>query len=233
MPAIVFPDGVSMRLIPFAALWCLGSLADAASFDCSKAATAIEKSICASPRVSELDEYLGRYYRAARASLGRGGACLAPNQRDWLRTTRNACADAACLERVYLSRLAELDALQPGMTALKNVELPRVKSLVWILAPAADTVAAPRNVPREPLIVTGKIVDEVAGGDGFMLQDKAGVKHALLLLMFIDKADGVALETLAHGLPATYEARGEREVPGDGSAHFAPGACTFLYRLPN
>ncbi|MEO8019622.1 MAG: hypothetical protein ABI769_17565 [Pseudomonadota bacterium] len=223
-----------MRPILIVALWCSATVAHAASFDCARAETATEKAICASPRVSDLDEYLGRYYRAARAALGNGGACLAPNQRDWLRSVRNACKDAACLERVYLSRLAELDPLQPGMTALKNIELPRVKSLVWIVPPAADTVAAPRNVRREPLIVTGKLVDDVAAGDGFVLQDKTGVKHALLLLMFIDKADGVAIESLAHqpGPPPTYEAHGEREISA-GGMHFAPSACTFLYRLPN
>lgn len=223
-----------MRRVLVAALWCLGGVVHAASFDCSKAATATEKAICANGRVSDLDEYLGRYYQAGRASMGReAGACLASNQREWLRGVRNVCKDAKCLERVYLSRLAELDPLQAGATAVKNLELPNVKSLVWIIGPAADTVAAPRNVRREPLVVTGKLVDDVAGGDGFVLQDAAGVKHVLLLLMFIDKADGVILESNARNSSSKFEARGEREVPGDGRPNFAPSACTFLYRLPD
>jgi uncharacterized protein len=221
-----------MRLKLLVALCCLGGIAHAASFDCSKAATATEKAICADPKVSDLDEYLGRYYQAGRMTMSRdAAACLASNQREWLRSVRNACKDAACLRRVYLSRLAELDALQAGAVAVKNLELPLVKSLAWIIGPAADTVAAPRNVRREPLIVTGKLVDDVANGDGFVIQDKAGVKHVLLLLMFIDKADGVMLEGISHDLPATFEARGEREIAG-GDANFAPSACTFLYRLP-
>ena len=220
-----------MRRVLVVALWCLGGVAQAASFDCSKAATATEKAICANPRVSDLDEYLGRYYQAGRASMGReAGACLASNQREWLRGVRNVCKDAKCLERVYLSRLAELDPLQAGAAAVKNLELPNVKSLVWIIGPAADTVAAPRNVRREPLVVTGKLVDDVANGDGFVLQDAAGVKHVLLLLMFIDKADGVVLESNARASSSKFEARGEREVPG---ANFAASACTFLYRLPD
>ncbi|HEV7605811.1 MAG TPA: hypothetical protein VGO61_00610 [Steroidobacteraceae bacterium] len=221
-----------MRLFPVFALCCLGGIAQAASFDCSKAATATEKAICANPHVSDLDEYLGRYYQAGRATMGRdAAACLGSNQRDWLRSVRNLCKNAACLERVYLSRLAELDPLQAGAAAVKNLELPFVKSMVWIIGPAADTVAAPRNVRREPLVVTGKLVDDVATGDGFVIQDKAGVKHVLLLLMFIDKADGVMLEAIARDTPATFEAHGEREIAG-GEANFAPSACTFLYRLP-
>jgi uncharacterized protein len=229
--------GELMRPILLVASCGLVGLANpgqAASFDCSRAATATEKAICANPRVSDLDEYLGRYYQAGRASMGRdAAACLASNQRDWLRSVRNACKDAACLERVYLLRLAELDPLQAGATAIKNLDLPVVKSLVWVIGPAADTVAAPRNVRREPMVITGKLVDDVADGDGFVIQDKAGVKHVLLPLMFIDKADGVMLESVAHepASHATFEARGERELPGDGGSNFAPSACTFLYRL--
>jgi uncharacterized protein len=222
-----------MRLIVLFALACMGGIARSASFDCARAGTATEKAICASPRLSDLDEYLGRYYQAGRASMGRdAAACLASNQREWLRSVRNACKDASCLEHAYLSRLAELDPLQAGASAVKNLELPLVKSLVWIIGPAADTVAAPRAVRRQPMVITGKLVDDVANGDGFVIQDKAGVKHVLLALMFIDKADGVMLEANARDNTSNFEARGEREVTGDGSPNFAPSACTFLYRLP-
>jgi uncharacterized protein len=223
----------SLRLIPVAALGLFGSsLAPAASFDCAKAATSVEKAICASPEVSDLDEYLGRYFHAARAEVGSAGACLVRNQRDWLRGTRNKCADAACLKPVYLARLAELDALQPGASALKNVELPRVKTLVWIVPAAEDAVAAPPPTKPEPLVLAGKLVDDVASGDGYVLQDARGAKHVLLSLMFIDGSSGARLEMLARNKSATFEARGQRETSSDGTAHFAPGACTFLYRLP-
>lgn len=221
-----------MRIICSFALLVAGCVAQAASFDCSKAAAPIEKTICASPRISDLDEYLGRYYSAARAELGRGGACLVPDQRNWLRGVRNLCKDSACLERVYLQRLAELDALQPGMTALQNENLPVVKSLVWIVAPEEDKVAAPPPKRHDPLVVAGKLIDDVADGDGFAIQDAKGAKTILLPSMFIDKANGVALESLSRGEPRTYEVRGEREVSSDGGAHFAPGACRFIYRLP-
>ena len=125
-----------MRTLKHAAVSALAlfgvETASAASFPCEKATTAVEKSICADKAVSELDEHLGRYYSAARAALGTGKSCLAQDQKAWLKT-RNACKDAKCLKRVYLGRLAMLDALQPGMTAVKNIDLPRVDTLMWII----------------------------------------------------------------------------------------------------
>lgn len=224
-----------MRALKFVSMagvmWVCGmNAASAASFPCEKAATAVEKMICANTAVSDLDEYLGRYYAAGRAELGRGKNCLANNQKDWLRTVRNPCKDAKCLERVYLARLAELDALQPGATALKNIELPRVDTLVWIVPPAEDTVAAPPvSATAAPLKIRGKIVDDIATGDGIAIQDATGRKHPVLLLMFMEKASSVALESLI-GAPGVYEARGRAEK-SDGSTHFAPGACTLIYRL--
>src|SRR5688572_6298983 len=220
-----------MRGFSLLALLVASGAVHAASFDCAKAITATEKLICSNARVSDLDEYLGRYYGAARAELGRGGACLVPMQRDWLLKVRNACKDSACLERAYLQRLAELDPLQPGLTALRNEALPGVKSLVWIVPPALDTVAAPRPARHDPLIVAGKLVDAAADGDGFVIQDASGRKFVVLAAMFIDEQNGIRLQSLAHGA-ARYEIHGERETSDDGSTHFAPGACTYVFRLP-
>lgn len=221
-----------MRVVGLFALLAASGAIQGASFDCSKAATPTEKLICGSARISDLDEHLGRYYGAARADLGRAGACLVPTQREWLRKVRNACKDSGCLERAYLQRLAELDPLQPGMTALKNEELPNVKSLVWIVPPALDTVAAPKPVRHDPLIVVGKLVDDVVEGDGFVVRDAKNRKFVLLAAMFIDEPNGTRLQSLARGAPDRYEVRGERETSDDGSAHFAPGACTYVFRLP-
>lgn len=224
-----------MRSYPIAAIMvCMLApcFTHAASFDCAKAGTPVEKMICGNSRLSELDEHLGRYYGAARDALGRAQSCLATTQREWLRGVRNACKEAACLERAYLARLAELDPLQPGMTAIKNIDLPKGKALAWVIPPAEDEVAAPRDPKRPPLVLAGRILDESAEGDGFVLQDSAGGKHVLLALMFIDKSSGVALETLSRQKDASFEARGQRETSSDGVAHFSPGACTFIHRLP-
>ena len=88
------------------------SAAKAASFDCAKARTHVDKAICGDAKLSDLDEYLGRYYEAARIALSDGADCLRDDQRRWIRVARNPCgANVACLTKAYLERLATLDGL--------------------------------------------------------------------------------------------------------------------------
>lgn len=80
----------------------------AASFDCSKASTVIEKAICSNPRLSRLDEELATTYRDATAHAARPKELKAA-QAAWLRTERNACEDdTACLEHAMLLRMATI-----------------------------------------------------------------------------------------------------------------------------
>src|SRR5687768_16262824 len=87
-------------------LFLLSSPLFAASFDCSKASTPIEKTICGSPRLSALDDELAATYAAARKN---GGDAVRRSQRTWLAETRAECEDYdECLEQVYLTRIAAL-----------------------------------------------------------------------------------------------------------------------------
>lgn len=95
---------------------CLGSLvllgaAQAASFDCNKAQTQVEKLICASNKLSTLDESLDKAYRQA---LKRAATREQPiiGQRQWLRNERNVCQTDACLEAAYTRRIRELELTQ-------------------------------------------------------------------------------------------------------------------------
>ncbi len=78
----------------------------AASFDCAKAASAIEKTLCASPRLNQLDTRMGLAY--ARALRACPTADTRHAQRDWLREQRNRCGDEACLIAAYETRLGQL-----------------------------------------------------------------------------------------------------------------------------
>jgi uncharacterized protein len=89
--------------------------ARAASFDCKKAASAVEKMICADGELSAFDRKLARAYERAQ-SLTPEPFHLQDDQRDWLRKTREACADVACLRNAYAQRIAELEA-QKEVTA--------------------------------------------------------------------------------------------------------------------
>lgn len=91
-------------------LWLLllPMLATAASFDCSKAATATEQAICSHPALSELDGQLATLYRQHNQQ-----GLLQDNQRQWLAGPRAECkADAACLQSRYQERLAQLQQAQ-------------------------------------------------------------------------------------------------------------------------
>ena len=227
-----YPSVLMLVLAVGAAVGMLMSTgAAAASFPCEKAQTSIEKAICADAEVSDLDEYLGRYYSAARSALGRAGNCMRADQQQWLREVRNACADAACLKKAYLERLGALDALQPGATALRNIELPRVPALAWIIPPAEDKVAAPPKPAAKPLEARGQVVNEVATGDGFVLRTAEGATHILMLSMLLDSPSDVHLESFAKA-GATFLARGHEAKDPRGNVYFEPSRCVFLYRLP-
>ena len=174
---------------------------------------------------------MGRYYEAARSALKSAAACLAADQREWIRARRDACADASCLRQVYSRRLAELDPLQPGVTRIRNLELPAETALVWIVPPAADGVAAPVDRKAHPLVARGAILNEVATGDGFILRSPDGRRLLMVPLMFLESPTLERLEALARAESgASYEVRGYAERSADGAQHFAPSRCLYIYR---
>ncbi|WP_109110668.1 lysozyme inhibitor LprI family protein [Azospirillum sp. TSO35-2] len=87
----------------------------AASFDCGKASTPVEKAICADQRLSDLDSELGRAYKAALQSNA-APADLKAEQKSWV-VQRNRCTDTACLASAYQARLAALSAPPQSSTA--------------------------------------------------------------------------------------------------------------------
>lgn len=89
----------------FAVLLLLATPAHAASFDCTKATTAVEKAICASPRLNALDDELAIAVRDARQAE----RPIQAAHSSWIREGRNRCGGSeACLEQVYLLRISQL-----------------------------------------------------------------------------------------------------------------------------
>ena len=84
-------------------------VASAASFDCSKASTSVEKAICRNPALSSLDEQLAQSYKSRLAKDGESSSVKTDQQR-WLREQRNKCKDDACLSAAYNERLVVLGA---------------------------------------------------------------------------------------------------------------------------
>lgn len=78
----------------------------AASFDCQKAKTVIEKEICTDNKLSKLDEQLARTYKSILKNFSNPIA-FKKQQRQWL-LKRNKCKTAACLQLTYQARLDSL-----------------------------------------------------------------------------------------------------------------------------
>lgn len=79
----------------------------AASFDCIKARTKVERTICDATELSKLDEDLDIAYRSENASVSNQDKL---DQLNWLKK-RNQCSSYDCLKSLYHSRIAELQLL--------------------------------------------------------------------------------------------------------------------------
>src|SRR5687768_4028636 len=156
----------------------------AAGFDCNKATTVVEKSICANPELSELDELLNGHYAGAKLRLRGSEACLKADQVQWLRSIRNACKDDGCLKTAYLNRLSEFNGLQPGASYIKYLDLPNVPSLEMVIPPLEGDHA--RGKARPTLEVTGTLLNELVDGDGYIVKTETGRSYILALAGLLD-----------------------------------------------
>ncbi|WP_266171087.1 lysozyme inhibitor LprI family protein [Dyella subtropica] len=78
----------------------------AASFDCGKAESTVEKLICGNANVSRLDTQLQDTYQKALSAIDPSSkAKLIGEQRHWIKYTRNLCQDEACLKDAYAARI--------------------------------------------------------------------------------------------------------------------------------
>jgi len=120
---LVVGAAVAVQLVSAAVLTlAMAPAAQAASFDCAKASSQVEKSICANPDLSRADEVLARAYATALGGLSDAARqAMQAGQREWLGFAALACTVDAkpfgaaptedqqgCLNSVYRSRISEL-----------------------------------------------------------------------------------------------------------------------------
>lgn len=97
----------------------MGTATYAASFDCKLAQGKVETMICADSGVSKLDEQLDAVYTQVRKTSSDARAEKAM-QLAWLKG-RNTCAELACIQRAYASRIAELRARSASVSPLVGI----------------------------------------------------------------------------------------------------------------
>lgn len=87
----------------------------AAGLDCTKAASNVEKMICATPTLSTLDGTLNRFYSWALAdayAVDKGK--ISAEQKNWIRQARDVCNSVDCLTDTYDGRIEELATVKIG-----------------------------------------------------------------------------------------------------------------------
>jgi len=109
-------------------LMALPGVGAAASFDCSKAGTRIEKMVCANPELSGLDERLNDIYqKTVKRSAGQAKDLQQAEQR-WMSAERDKCRNAACLSAVYKKRITELEAIVAKMDQVMKIIIDTPKN---------------------------------------------------------------------------------------------------------
>jgi len=104
------------------ALLLTASTACAASFDCTKATTKVEKMICANAGLSKLDGELGKAYFKVLKTF-HGMPSIRQKQREWLKK-RNKCGEVECLKSRYQERIAVLKRVRtPSKQELQRMEI--------------------------------------------------------------------------------------------------------------
>ena len=88
--------------------------APAPSFDCAKAATGIEKAICANAALARLDRQVAETYQVVIRNAFEPAAQeqVRQTQRDWVAKRNKACGGGdtgSCLTKFYRDRLAALN----------------------------------------------------------------------------------------------------------------------------
>ena len=96
----------SIIKIVFGAFLLITSLS-AASFNCQKASTFIENTICNDTELSKLDEQLAAAYKKVFKSLS-DKTDLKKDQFDWLKNNRDKCMSLECLKTSYINRVLYL-----------------------------------------------------------------------------------------------------------------------------
>ena len=207
------------------------STAQAASFDCAKAAAAVERAICTNAELSALDDVAARYYRAARNTLPGAQACLLADQRNWLAQVRNRCPDDQCLKSAYLDRLSDLDKVQPARRDGEPMTLPARPFLISIIPPTDRKPDAGESDPARaaPLSASGTLTEV---GGAFVLTAPGGRSYALMN-WYMDQVvfDQLNAAILTPG--ARFIVRGfAGKNSASGQSYVEPRRCIYVYQVP-
>jgi uncharacterized protein len=187
-------------------LMAAAGLAQAASFDCTKAKTLQEKAICTNPKLSAADDELAAAYRTAlAAATPEKKEAVRNEQRAWLHATADHCVNsgltpstalAECLLDSYQARIQQLSNLP---SASHGAFVSRSIKLSWPDAPGESS--------------------ELEETPGF------GTLHATWLQSTIDTAEWQAWNRAVEAATQNLAAGGhEKKLSGEWLKEWAAGS---------
>jgi uncharacterized protein len=121
--------------------------AQAASFDCAKAGTKVEKFICGDAEISKLDEELNAAYKTAVQDEKQADT-IKQAQKQWMKE-RNGCADAECVKSGYRKRIEQLHPSQNAAPQAQAAAAPPPQVAQSGVA-NADATASAKKYPPYP-----------------------------------------------------------------------------------
>ena len=149
----------------FAVAFLLASpLAYSASFDCNKASTLVEQSICSNKQLSALDDSLSATYIKALKTSSNPNK-IRERQRSWIQSERNSCQNITCLKSAYTSRLDEFSKSTSTTNSLSvsQGEVTVPENQQWIIEgfkPWSNPNPTGRDISTADLYFDGSILVE-------------------------------------------------------------------------
>ncbi|EIF29511.1 hypothetical protein BCh11DRAFT_04956 [Burkholderia sp. Ch1-1] len=145
-----------MRHAYIMAALALATTAHAASFDCARAGSRVEATVCADGRLSRLDEVLAQDYQYTMASdIGDGARKdLKATQRAWV-LSRNSCTDAECIRTAYAARIDQVCGSYPVLSGVSASCTSAEDALAGLgnsptPAPPPHRAPSPQPAPSQP-----------------------------------------------------------------------------------
>ena len=137
------------------------------SFDCAKASTVVEKTICKDPKLAEKDAKLADAYKASLARLPEPDRADFHNgQREWIRFTRLVCgvksdfqSPETCLSQAYDTRQKQVET---SYVALGGLKFRRIDRFDARLSPANQDYPNAKDFPTITREVSYPQIDQPA-----------------------------------------------------------------------
>lgn len=211
--------------LPFSLLLVssLIGVAQAASFDCSKASTLTEKAICSDQELSSFDEQVSAAYKIAMQSGVINAQSIKTSQRDWLKTQRNVCMDVVCLKETYRSRLAAL-----SNSAVASGSQPSLSKALLVLEPDAESTHYPADIKTKAVELTGTIgsFHDAAGGNFALVVGKK--EYTIRYVGFLSDEQSDTLSNLEDN-HRKVTVKGTLVIFKDGTTTFSDQAKIAIY----